>query len=256
MYILASYFQSSDRSTGRHSANQIQAYGYATLPSDKVTTDRIFDLASTSKCTTAAAVALLVQDEQYRDVQWSTPVSKLLPDFVLPDPRLTEEVTLEDIISHRSGIACHDESYLGVRSAFPDDAKSLTINLRNLEFVKPLRTSFIYCNIMFSVATHLVETVTGMLYAEFLKTKLWGPLGMTNTFHDLPDIAASNAMDCKATGYHWDSETGSYMTIAAYPQPEGQGAGLIYSSAGNYAKWIARYLDTARLSQKPHTRTS
>jgi CubicO group peptidase (beta-lactamase class C family) len=175
-------------------------------------------------------------------VQWSSPVSKLLPDFVLPDPRLTEEVTLEDILSHRSGVACHDESYLGVRSAHPDDAKSLTINLRNLEFVKPLRTSFIYSNIMFSVATYLVETVTGMPYAEYLKTKLWGPLGMTNTFHDIPDIEANDAMERKATGYHWDPETLSYRTIAAYPQPEGQGAGSIYSSAGDYAKFIRSLL--------------
>jgi CubicO group peptidase (beta-lactamase class C family) len=185
-------------------------------------------------------VALLVDDEKYPDVQWSTPVSKLLPDdFVLPDAYLTEQITIEDILSHRSGIASHDESYLSVRGKQADNAKSMTRNLRNLEFVKPLRTEHIYCNIMFTVAVHLIETVTGMSYTEFIRTKLWKPLDMTNTFHDVPDIAANSDKDRRSTSYHWDSKTESYITLPhCPPTPEGHGAGSIFSSAGDYAKWI------------------
>jgi CubicO group peptidase (beta-lactamase class C family) len=218
---------------------QLQVYGHAAFPENKVNADTLFDLASASKTTTAAAVALLVQDEKFPEVQWTTPVSKLLPDdFVLPDPRLTEEVTIEDILSHRSGLGYHDESYLSVRAKNPDNAKSLTRNLRNLEFVKPLRTGFNYSNIMFSVATHLVETVSGVPYVEYLRSRLWDPLGMTNTFHDLPDIEAHDAMARKATPYYWNKKTNSYVSMPSYPQPEGQGAGSIFSSAGDYAKWI------------------
>lgn len=229
-------------------------YGYAALSDDEVTTDTLFDMASTSKCTTAAAVALLVQDEQYPDVQWTTPVSKLLSDdFVLADPHLTKEITIEDILSHRSGLAYHDESYLGVRSKHPDNAKSLTRNLRNLEFVKPLRTTFMYCNIMFSVATHLVETVTGIPYAEYLRTKIWEPLDMTNTFHDIDDMEAHGAMGRKATGYHWKKETESHIAMPTYLQPEGQGAGCIFSSASDYAKWIRSLLKrNGPLSEDTH----
>jgi CubicO group peptidase (beta-lactamase class C family) len=216
-----------------------KAYGHAALPNDTITTDTLFDLASTSKSTTAGAVAILVDDENYPDVQWTTPVSELLPDdFVLPTTRLTEEVTIEDILSHRSGIPCHDESYLSIRAKQPDNAKSITRNMRNLEFSKPIRTSFMYCNIMFTAATHLVETVSEMPYVEFLKTKLWKPLGMTNTFHDISDMEANNALNRKATGYHWNKDTKSHMTIPTFEQTEGQGAGCIFSSAGDYAKWI------------------
>jgi CubicO group peptidase (beta-lactamase class C family) len=228
-------------STRKNSAslNQNQTYGHATLPDNKVETDTLFDLGSAAKTTTAAAVALLVHDDRYPEVQWTTPVSKLLPeDFVLPDPRLTEEVTVEDILSHRSGLAYHDESYLSVRAENPDNVKTLTRNLRNLEFVKPLRTGFNYSNIMYSVATHLVETISGVPYVEYLRSRLWDPLEMTNTFHDLPDIDAHKAMDRKATGYYWDKKTKSYVAMPSYPQPEGQGAGCIFSSAGDYAKWI------------------
>jgi len=222
------------------SAYICQAFGYSKLPDTEATANTLFDLASTSKCTTAGAVALLVDDENYPDVQWDAPVSKLLPeDFILPDPYLTANVTIEDILSHRSGIATHDESYFSIRGKHPDNAKSMTRNLRNLEFVKPLRTEHIYCNIMFTVATLIVETVSGMSYTEFIRTKLWKPLGMTNTFHDIPDIEANSDEDRRSTPYHWNSETESYVALPHYiPAPEGHGAGSIYSSAGDYAKWI------------------
>ena len=59
-----------------------------------------------SKAFTAAAISFLVDDnERYPDVQWNAPVSKLIrDDFVLSDSRYTEEVTVEDILSHRSGL--------------------------------------------------------------------------------------------------------------------------------------------------------
>lgn len=59
-----------------------------------------------SKSFTASALALLVEDdEKYPDVKWDTPVSKLMrEDFVLHDPQLTENVTIEDMLSHRTGI--------------------------------------------------------------------------------------------------------------------------------------------------------
>jgi CubicO group peptidase (beta-lactamase class C family) len=176
-------------------------------------------------------------------LQWTTPVSKLLPDdFVLPDPQLTKEVTIEDILSHRTGIASHDDSYRGVLARHPDNAKSMTRNLRNLPFAKPLRTGYIYSNIMFTVATHLVETVSGEPYAAFLRRRLWQPLGMTNTFHDLPDVEANNAQDRKATGYRWDKAKKEYIAMPSLPQPEGQGAGCIFSSADDYAKWVRALL--------------
>ncbi len=71
-----------------------------------VTGDTVFDIASSSKSTTAAAIALLVEDdENYPQVQWDTPVSKLLPhDFVMASEEYTKGVTIEDILSHRSGL--------------------------------------------------------------------------------------------------------------------------------------------------------
>lgn len=206
------------------------------IPRRKCTTETIFDLASVSKCTTAAAASLLVDDTNYPDMQWQTPVSKLIPsDFVLPTQSLTDQVTLEDILSHRSGIPTHDESYLGVMASHPDDARSLTRNLRNLSFTAPLRTKLQYSNIMFSVATHVVESLSGEDYTSFLRSRIWEPLGMHNTFQDRPDVstAAHEAQD-----YRWDEDAEKYVPVPILPSPEGRGAGCVLASAGDYAKFV------------------
>jgi len=58
-----------------------------------------------SKSFIAAAISLLVDDENFPEVKWTTPVSELLrDDFVLSDSRYTEQVTIEDMLSHRTGM--------------------------------------------------------------------------------------------------------------------------------------------------------
>ena len=73
----------------------------------KVTEDTLFNVASMSKSFTSSAVALLVDDdEKYPHVNWNTPVSELMrEDFVLSDPYYTENITVTDILSHRTGYA-------------------------------------------------------------------------------------------------------------------------------------------------------
>lgn len=86
-----------------------KGFGYADLSEPNpqpVTPDTVFDIASSSKSLTAAAVAFLVEDdENYPDVKWNTPISKLLPeDFVMAQEEYTNGVTVEDILCHRTGL--------------------------------------------------------------------------------------------------------------------------------------------------------
>ena len=83
-------------------------FGVSSRKSQKAATaDTLYDIASSSKSLTAASVALLVEDnENYPEVQWTTPLHELLPeDFVMPKPELTQRVTVEDVLSHRTGMA-------------------------------------------------------------------------------------------------------------------------------------------------------
>lgn len=184
-------------------------------------------------------------------MQWQTPVSKLMPsDFVLPTQSLTDQVTVEDILSHRSGISTHDESYLGVTAAHPDDARTLTRNLRNLPFTAALRTKLQYSNIMFSVATHLVESLSKEDYTSFLRSRIWDPLEMHNTFQDRPDVSPDAH---QAQGYRWDGKASQYVPVPILASPEGRGAGCVLTSAGDYAKFVRCLIKKgAPLSEASH----
>ena len=102
-YLLSTTFQAIVRDQEIASAG----FGYATIePQVPCAADTLFDIASSSKSLTAASVGLLVQnDEEYGEVQWNSKMSSLLPeDFVMSEESYTKDVTVEDILSHRSGL--------------------------------------------------------------------------------------------------------------------------------------------------------
>ena len=95
-------------STCRNDTITSTGFGVLSRKSQQAATaDTLYDIASSSKSLTAASVALLVEDnENFPEVQWTTPVHELLPeDFVMPTLELTKRVTVEDMLSHRTGMA-------------------------------------------------------------------------------------------------------------------------------------------------------
>ncbi|KAF2729545.1 beta-lactamase/transpeptidase-like protein [Polyplosphaeria fusca] len=217
-----------------------KGYGVAKLSGEKVTPKTLFDCASMSKSFTSAALALLIDNkEQFPDLKWNTPVSKLMPEeFVLADPLYTEQVTIEDILCHRTGLPGHESSYLSSKSANPDTAETITRNLRNLPLNRPLRTEFQYNNIMFTAASYLAESLSGQSFKDIMHSRFWGPMQMSNTYYDIEDIEAHNATDRLSNAHYWDKETEMFLEIPQRSQPEGQGAGCIFSCAEDWVKWV------------------
>lgn len=121
-----------------------KGYGVATFPSTPVTSDTLFFTGSTTKAFVAAALAQLVQDNtNYPHVRWATPVSDLIrDDFVLADEYATARSTIEDALSHRSGLPRHDLAYGHVN----DSPKSIVRNMRYLPLTAEPRTTYQYCN--------------------------------------------------------------------------------------------------------------
>ncbi|KFY02953.1 hypothetical protein O988_01771 [Pseudogymnoascus sp. VKM F-3808] len=199
----------------------------------------LFDIASASKSLTAGAVGLLVDDDKkYPEVQYEATMSSLLPeDFVMCEG-YTENVTVEDILSHRTGMASHDSSYLGPRATKPDDPQSVTRNLRNLAVCAPLRSKYHYCNMMFTVATYLVEKKSGQSFPDFLEEHFFQPLDMNST-NLQPQRARDKGLDERiATGYAWNEDNKAYHGFQAPDCPEAQGAGSIITSVNDYIKWV------------------
>ena len=132
----------------------------------------------------------------------------------------------------------HDSSCLGTQAAQPDDARSVTRNLRNLPVAAPIRSKYLYCNMMYTVATHLVEVKSQQRFSEFLQQHFFNPLGMASTSLQPSSARAAGHGDRMATGHSWDKNSSAYREFPGPDCPEGQGAGSIIASANDFIKFV------------------
>ncbi|RDA95328.1 hypothetical protein CP533_3429 [Ophiocordyceps camponoti-saundersi (nom. inval.)] len=241
------------------------AYGKASLdPPRDFRTDTLFCVGSSAKSLTAASVAVLVEDnDKYPQVQFDATMSSLLPgDFVMPG-KDHDDVTVEDVLCHRTGMAPHEYSILGPQSEHPDDPRSLTRNLRNLSVIAPNRAEHIYCNMMYTASTYMIERISGMSFYDFMYKNILEPLDMKSTYLLMDRVRAQGLESRVATGYCWDK--GKHREMVTCDGPEAQGAGQIYSTIDDYIKWVkamlqhegpvtekmAKSLTTKRIQQDP-----
>lgn len=132
----------------------------------------VFAIGSSSKAFTAAAIAMLVDEGK---LKWDDPVTKYLPEFETYDPYVTREMTIRDLLTHRSGLERGDYLWYGTENSREEI-------LRRARFIKPtwsLRSTFGYQNLMYLAAGQVVEKVTGKTWDEFVEQRIFAPLGMT-----------------------------------------------------------------------------
>jgi CubicO group peptidase (beta-lactamase class C family) len=149
-----------------------------------MTPSTLFYAGSTTKAFTAAVMSILVDDnEKYPQVQWNTPIHQLIPnDFVLENLYATAYTTIEDALSHRSGLPRHDQAYGTTSTENKATLKDIIRSMRHLPLTAEPRTKYQYCNLMFMVAAHVTETVTGCKFGGLMRDRIWKPLGMKSTF--------------------------------------------------------------------------
>ncbi len=80
---------------------------------------------------------------------------------------------------------------------------------------------------MYVVAVHLVESLTRRWFGDFVRQRIWEPLGMTDTYFGLEDVIQHGALDQLAKGYRWVEESSKYAEVPWPIQPEGAGAGEV-----------------------------
>ncbi|KAF5617829.1 insecticidal toxin complex [Fusarium tjaetaba] len=223
-------------------------YGFASIKSQEpCTADTLFDIASSSKSLTAAAIALLVEDANFSEVQYGSIMSELLPDdFVMSEELHTNTVTVDDLLGHHTGMPggvatmIHTWEYALLLS---DNARSITRNLRNFAVTAPPRTRYIYCNMMYTVLTHLIETKSGQSFSEFPQERTFDRLDMTSSSLQPEGAKARGHCHRIAKGHIWDKKSASYREFDAVNCPEGQGAGSLISSANDYIKFLNALID-------------
>ena len=145
----------------------------------------IFAIGSSSKAFTAAALAMLVDEGK---IKWDDPVTKHLPGFELYDPYASKEMTVRDLLCHRSGLERGDLMWYG--SEYGRDEI-----IRRARFLRPswsFRSQFGYQNIMYLTAGQIIPAVTGKSWDDFIKDRFFKPLGMAASSTSVNDLKSSN----------------------------------------------------------------
>ncbi|KEQ75228.1 beta-lactamase/transpeptidase-like protein [Aureobasidium namibiae CBS 147.97] len=221
-----------------------RCFGHASIESDtSVDANTIFDIASCSKALTGVAMGILVDNHpKLSKLSWKTPVVELIGDgFVMHRVEDNDEVTVENLLSHTSGFSGrHDMSVLGINAAHPDNVRSVTRNLRHLPSTARPGEKYQYSNIMYAVATHIIETLSGHTFSSFLHENIFKPLSMDTTFLQPSEVYAADLASRFATPFYHENDT--YHQATHQEVPEFQGAGSIQTTPSDYIKFIAAML--------------
>lgn len=205
-----------------------------------MTTDSLFSTCSTTKAFTAAAVSLSINDSKSTSspLNWDTPLASLIrDDFVLADDYATSHTTLEDALSHRSGLPGHQAA---MSIASPSESlRDAVRKLRHLPLAYAPRTTWNYCNHMYMSISHALEQWTGTSLGSFLKERIWDPLGMNDTYFSIHEVLRSPELQRRLVrGYIWIPETNSYNPEPYMNYPPTTGTGAIVGNVLDYAKWL------------------
>ncbi len=158
-----------------------KGYGYRDVENKiPVTTKTVFPIASMSKSFTVTTLGMLVDRGK---VEWDKPVRGYLPGFRMYDPVATDQLTVRDLITHRSGLPRHDLVWYS--SNFT--RKELVNRLRYLESNKPLRQTFQYNNLMFITAGYLAGELNDSSWEQAVQGLVLNPLRMTSTLFSSAD---------------------------------------------------------------------
>jgi CubicO group peptidase (beta-lactamase class C family) len=202
---------------------------------DAVDSGTRFAIGSTTKAMTAVALGMLVDAGK---VRWDDPVIRHLPGFRVADPYVTRELTVRDLLTHRGGLGNADQLWYNTDYSTDDIVRRLA----TVEPAYSIRSRFIYQNIMYAVAGQVIAAASGMSWAEFLRTRIFQPLGMNATEATLgalqgkPNVALPHA-EIRDT----------IRPVANRPVDAVAAAGSVWSSVGDMAKWMRFVLDSGRV---------
>jgi CubicO group peptidase (beta-lactamase class C family) len=202
---------------------------------DRVTPNTLFAIGSASKAFTATLIAMLVDSGK---VRWDDPATKYLPGFQLYDPYVTRELTVRDLLTHRSGLSRGDMLWYATTIS----RDSILHQIRYLKPTWSFRAHFGYQNIMLLAAGQIAAHVTGESWDDLVRQRIFTPLGMTATntsiraLRGLSDVASPHV------------EIDDTVRVVPYHNIDNIGpAGSINSNVLDMARWLRFQLDGGKV---------
>ncbi|HEY3928602.1 MAG TPA: serine hydrolase [Candidatus Koribacter sp.] len=199
-----------------------------------VTENTLFGIGSNTKAFTSAVIASLVDEGK---LKWDDRVEEKLPGFGLYDPYASHEMTVRDLLCHRSGLGLGEGDML----LWPRTSYTRMEIVERIRYMKPkysFRSTYAYSNLMFITAGEVIRSVTGKPYEENVRERIFAPLGMTSSMFNNDNLKAG-------VDFAWPhSKLEGKMHVDDMENKEAYAAaGGINASAAELAKWAIAQLN-------------
>jgi CubicO group peptidase (beta-lactamase class C family) len=220
----------------------VKGYGVRKLgESIPVDQHTLFGIGSNTKAFTTAALATLVDEGK---ISWDDPVYQRLPGFQMYDPYVSHEMTIRDLLTHRSGMGLGEGDLL----FWPHTTYTRQEIVYKLRFMKPassFRSKYAYDNLMYVAAGEIIEAVTGTSWEDYIRERILTALGMSDT-------NLTNSAWKAGANYAWPHSKlpGKLQAIDFVPLDNAGPAGSINSSARDMAKWVLLQLNRGRFPDR------
>jgi CubicO group peptidase (beta-lactamase class C family) len=196
----------------------------------------VLQIASHTKPITAMAIAMLVDEGR---LSWDDPIKKHIPEFNLPDPYATDNATIRDLLSHQIGLPGVPGGFNNPEFCFPELIAALSSQTKVTKF----REIFNYCNAGYAVAGEVLSRVSGVSWEEFIKQRIFAPLGMRSSFTSTPDLIARFGTPTAAGNIFMPVELISGSLVIGKWENNSCGvlyapAGGIFTTANDITKWM------------------
>ncbi len=217
-----------------------RGYGVCDINTKQPVDDQtLFAIASNSKAFTAAAVGILVDEGK---LNWDDRVIKHLPNFQMPDPWTTREMTVRDLLCHRSGMDTFSGDLLWYDTNYTPD--QIIERIRFLKPVSSFRSRYGYQNLMYITAGKIIEKASGQSWAEFVRDRILQPLGMSRTTTTIKDIKDNYASP------HNKSAGTVLRALPLGDVDNSWGACGLNASVSDLAKWMQMQLAAGKVGDK------
>lgn len=205
----------------------------------KVDADTLFDIGSNSKAFTVAALGTLVSSGKLR---WDTPVVDELKDFKLESPYVTQNLTLRDLLTHRTGYCDPGAAW------YTSDAGDIVQRMRYQKLEYGFRTTFCYNNVQYLAASRFIPAITGQSWNDYVAAHLLQPLDMTRTVSTDAAVAASS--DVAAPHGMIDKQPAVLHRYWPHNMDVFAAVGGIWSSANDMGRWLQMLLANGKYDGK------